>query len=74
MTAGPEDASPRDSPEPTIIKPLSEVAQLPEVLSVIGFLCVAMFMLVWCCSVVKMRMFWGHDVKWGACVQCLGVL
>ena len=31
VAAGSEDASPRDSPEPTIIKPLSEISQLPEV-------------------------------------------
>ncbi|KAL5474499.1 hypothetical protein EMCRGX_G026454 [Ephydatia muelleri] len=30
VAAGPDDASPQDSPELTIIKPLSEVTQLPE--------------------------------------------
>eukprot|EP00731_Ephydatia_muelleri_P022060 Em0014g651a len=32
VAAGPDDASPQDSPELTIIKPLSEVTQLPEII------------------------------------------
>lgn len=70
VAAGPDDASPQDSPELTIIKPLSEVTQLPEVLS--GIVCACYMLSVPAC---------GQDVSlrdmmldWRACMQGVGVL